>query len=50
MKQADPELALQLADLLGQRRLRDVQPLGGPAEVKFLGDGAEVAQVAQLHD
>ena len=43
------ELALELADLLRQRRLGDVQPIGGPAEVQLLGDGPEVAKMPQLH-
>jgi hypothetical protein len=29
--------------------LRDEQALGGPAEVEFLGDRAEVSQVTQFH-
>ena len=41
--------ALQLPDLLRQRRLRDVQAGGGAAEVPLLGDGDEVPQMAQLH-
>ena len=43
------ELGLEAADLLRERRLRDVQPLGGAAEVPLLGDGDEVAQVPELH-
>ena len=43
-------LALQLADLLGEWRLGDVQALRGAAEVQFLGDGTEIPQMAQLHD
>ena len=48
-QQGDPELGLELAHLLGQRRLGHVQALGGPAEVPLLGDRDEVAQVTQLH-
>lgn len=44
------ELALELTDLLGQWRLGDVQPVGGPAEVQLLADRDEVAQMTQLHD
>ena len=40
---------LELADRLGQRGLRHVQPLGGLAEVPGLRDGDEVLQVADLH-
>jgi len=34
----DPELALELADRLRERRLRDVEALGGTAEMKLLVD------------
>ena len=44
-----PELGLEAADLLRERRLRDVQALGGAAEVPLLGHGDEVAQVPELH-
>ena len=44
-----PELVLQQPDLVAQRRLRHVQPLRGPAEVQLLGDGDEVAELAELH-
>ena len=51
-EQLRAQLLLQRADLPGQHRLRDVQPLGGPAEVQLLGHGHEVAQLAQIdiHD
>ena len=39
---------LQIADLLRKRRLCQMQPLGGPAEVKFFGDRDKVPEVAQL--
>jgi hypothetical protein len=42
------ELVLELADLVAQRRLRDVQARGRAAEVELLGDGEEVAQQARL--
>ena len=48
-QQRHPQLGLELTDLLGQRRLGHVQPLGGPAEVPLLGDGDEVAQVTEFH-
>ena len=48
-EQGDAELGLELADLLRQRRLRHVEAFGGPAEVPLLGDGDEVAEVAQFH-
>ena len=39
---------LEALDLLGQRRLGDVQPLSGAGEMLLLGDGDEIAQVSQL--
>jgi hypothetical protein len=39
---------LELPDLLGQGGLSDVQPLGGTAEVEFLGHSQKVPQVAEL--
>ncbi len=47
-KQRDAELVLELPDRLGEWRLRDVEPLSGPAEVELLADCEEVAQVPQL--
>lgn len=41
VEQLDAQIPLEQLDLLAERRLRDVQPLGGPPEVQFLGDGDE---------
>jgi hypothetical protein len=41
-------LALELADLLAQWRLRHAQPLGRAAEVQLVGDGDEIAQMAEF--
>jgi hypothetical protein len=49
VEQPNPELLLELANLLGDRGLSDVQPLRGPAEMQFLGDCDEVSDVAKLH-
>ena len=49
VEQADLQVAFERLDLLGQRRTRDVQPFGRATEVQLLGDGHEVAQLAQLH-
>jgi hypothetical protein len=49
-EEGDVEFPLQLPNLLGERWLRDVQSLGGPAEVQFLRDRAEVPEVTQFHD
>ena len=43
-EQLHPELALQLLDLLGQRRLGHEQPLRRAGEASFGRDGGEVAQ------
>jgi hypothetical protein len=45
-----PELVLERADLLAERWLRDVQPLGGAAEMQLLRDRDEVAKLAKFHD
>jgi hypothetical protein len=41
VEQAAIELALESAQLQGQRRLRVVQRLGGPTDRAVLGDGDE---------
>ena len=50
VEQACTEDAFQGLDLLRQRWPGNSQPRGGPAEIEFLGDGHEVAQLAQLHE
>jgi hypothetical protein len=42
------EGALELADLVAQRRLGDVEARGGPAEVELFSDGYEIAKQARL--
>ena len=49
LEQRRTQLLLQILDLPAQRRLRDVQPLGGAGEALLVGHGDEVAQVAKLH-
>ncbi len=44
-----PQLPLQRLDLLGERRLGHVHPLGGPGEVPGLGHGHEVQKLLKLH-
>lgn len=48
MKQGDPELVFELAYLLTQRRLGDVQPLCRATEVKLLRDSDEVCDKPQI--
>ena len=43
------QLAFQVLDLLRERRLGDAEAFRGAPEVPLLGDGDEVAEVAQLH-
>ena len=44
-----PELTFEVADLLRQRRSRNVKPLRGPTEMQFLGNRDEVAQLSEFH-
>ena len=49
VQQLGAELALEIADLLGERRLGDVQ-LGGRAdELALLNDRDEVPKVTEIH-
>src|SRR5262249_2946485 len=48
-EETDFELALQIADLLRERLLRQVEPRRGPREAPFVGDRDRVAQVLQIH-
>ena len=48
-EERDAELGLQAADLLADRRLREVQRLGGGAERAALGGGQEVLELLQVH-
>ena len=47
-EELDADELLERPDLAAQRRLREVQLLGGAAEVELLGDGHERAQVPEL--
>ena len=46
---ATPDLLLEPADLLGQRRLGDVLALGGAGEVALVGERDEVPELSQIH-
>ena len=48
IEQCHAKLLLKSTDLVTQRRLGDVQPLGGPAEVKLLSDSDEVLHKAKV--
>ena len=48
-EEVDPELALQLPDLLGERRLRDVERPRRRRERRVLRGREEVAQLHQIH-
>lgn len=43
------QFAFEPAERLTARGLHEVQPLGGPAEVRSLRHGADVAQLTRLH-
>jgi hypothetical protein len=47
-EQVGAERALELVDLVAQRRLGDVEARGGAAEMELLRDGEEVAQQTRL--
>jgi len=47
-EQVGAERALELVNLVAQRRLGDVEARGSPAEMELLRDGQEVAQQARL--
>ncbi|MNT58185.1 hypothetical protein D3C72_1956070 [compost metagenome] len=49
LEQAHIQVLLQLADLLGERRLRQIQALGGAAHVAFLIERDEIAELAKIH-
>lgn len=49
LEQAVAEFALELGDLRGDARLRDVQRLGGRGEGAAVGHGDEVAELVQFH-
>ena len=44
-----PEFTFEIADLLRQRRPRNVKPLSGPTEMQFLGNRDEITQLSELH-
>ena len=48
-QQPDAQLTLEPLDLLAQRGLHDVLPRGRAAEVQFLSQRHEIAQLTQLH-
>jgi len=48
-EQLHPQLGFERPDLLAQRRLLDAEPVGGARHMPLLGDGDEVAEMAQFH-
>ena len=49
IEQPGADVGLQPLHRHAQRRLRDVQPLRGAAKAALLGDGDELAELAQVH-
>src|SRR6476659_6442888 len=48
-KQLHIELGFDRLDPLAKRRLLHAEPLRGPRDVPFFGDGDEVPEMSQLH-
>lgn len=49
-KELGPELALEIAYLIGERRPGNVKPLSRPTEMQLLGDSYEVGELPELHE
>ncbi len=49
LKQSRAKIALQLLELGAERGLADIARGGGAAEMQVIGDGDEVAQIAEVH-
>ena len=49
VEQRHAEFRLQLSNLLAERRLAEMKPLGGAAEVERVGHGDDVPQMTELH-
>ena len=49
VEEAGAEFVFELADLLRERRLRDVRLAGGTTEAAGIDDGAEVAELVKFH-
>jgi hypothetical protein len=49
LEQFDAQLAFQIVDLLAERRLRNIKPVGRVSEVQFLGGSNKVFKMAELH-
>ena len=43
------QFSFQGLDLLTERRLLNTQAFGGAGDVPFLGDGDEIAEMAEVH-
>ena len=50
LEQLRAELPLETTDLVGERRLSDVQLLGRPGEVTVTCDRLGISQLAELHE
>jgi hypothetical protein len=49
-EERDAELIFELSDLAGERRLRDVQAMGGAGEVPLFRDGDEGPKMPKVHE
>ena len=49
VNQLHTQFFLQQLELVTQGRLGDMQSLGSPADLSFLGNGAKISQLANIH-
>ncbi len=49
VEQRNSQFRFELPNLLAERRLAQMEPLGGPAEVQRVGHGHDVPQMTKLH-
>ena len=49
LEQISSKLAFEVVNLLAERRLRNIEPVGSMREVQFLGGSNKVFKMAELH-
>jgi hypothetical protein len=50
VKKLGAQLGFQVSNLLTERRLAQMQTLGGPAKIQCLGHGKEITEVPKFHE
>jgi hypothetical protein len=48
IEKTNTQLALELADRMGERRLRELEPLRRPTEMQLLADGKEIPEMTEV--